>query len=210
LSQSLPPRPPHLLDLQERHLASLVNALQSPAPIDARPWHQLYPQSEIRAMVLLLTAQEGPLRNGGSLVFSDSEALLAAMVARAWGLARNPKGKGFLVGKPAYEAWDMLCARLRAATAESPGWGAWWLRVVEALRLQAETVPPMYAQVWEASHKALPRFQVAKYDKQLWNRIIMAAGLIAREPGWRFQWFTFMARQDADFAVTFAEEIVHE
>lgn len=205
-------RPPHPLDLTEAGIAALQSQLAIPSSLDSPPWLRVYPQSEIRALCLLLTGQTGPL-NGvdlSSLAYSAQEALVSVYLARAWGLARNPTQKGILAGKPAYEAWEMLCARSRAARSESASWPGWWLRLLTILRVKAESVPQVYAQIWEASYPALRRFPAAKNDPAFWNRIVTAAGIVAREPGWRWQYLSALAAQDASVALTLQEEIVFD
>jgi hypothetical protein len=141
---------------------------------------------------MLATGAAGPLAPSDLASFrcSEAEALVAAYVGRSWGLARNPKSKGILAGKPAYEAWEMFCSRVRAARTLAPSWPLWWLRLLEALRVKPEQVPQDYALTWESAHTTLPAWATLKNDQPYWNRVILGAGLMAREPGWRWQYLT--------------------
>lgn len=181
-------------------LSSLVGFMQAPREVDARPWHVISPTGEPRSMVLLLTGQVGPFAmvDYQALKYTEEEALVAVFLARVYSMARNPNHKGILASKPYDESWNMLCARVRAAKAESADWAAWWLRMLKALRLDPEQVPQEYALVWEASYPALKKLSVLRHQPSFWNRVQMAADLVAREPGWRRQYFDFLTPDKED------------
>jgi len=204
----LPPayvRPPHPLDLKEMHLSHLWTAQEmTPDPVlsqNLRPlWQNLFPHGEVTSMVMITTGISGPLSSPDLASFrcSGAESLVAAYIARAWGLARNPTQKGILAGKPAYEAWDMICGRVRSARSESPSWSRWWLRLLAALKVKPEQVPQEYAMVLPAAIPTLPPWPKSKGDLDFWNNVNTCASLIAREPGWRWQYLALVAESKKD------------
>jgi len=187
-------RPPHPFDLTESVSNQLWNQQETSLdplllPTQPQPWESIYTHGEIVSLKMLATGLVGPLSppNLASCRFSADEALVAIYVARAWGLARNPKSKAFLSGKPAFEAWDMLCSRVRGVTTSSASWDHWWLKLLSALKLRPEGVPEEYAMVWRSAISSLPKWEKTKRNQTFWNSVNQCASLIAREPAWRWQ-----------------------
>ena len=206
-------RPPHPFDLQASDLTALwrrqemtTDNRHSDAPwYPSTPWHGTFLHGEVRSLVMLATGATGPLESADlvSFRYSEAEALIAVYVARAWGLARNPTSKGMLAGKPAFEAWDMLCARVRSARATSGNWAGWWPGLLKRLGLKAEQVPQEYALCWEAIKPTLPHLRAL--DDAAWARVVSAAGLVAREPGWRWQYLTLIREVKGDSVPSYLE-----
>lgn len=83
----------------------------------------------------------------------------------------------------------MLCARVRAARTNSPDWAGWWLTLLEGLKVKPEQVPQEYAMIWTSIVRtALASWNKCKGDDNFWSEVQNFAGLMAREPSWRWQY----------------------
>ena len=199
------PRLPHPFDLTPDHLNQLWNLQESSSDplLSLSPknqWRKAYPHGEVLTLVMLASGEAGPLSESSldSFRCSVDKALLAAFVGRAWGLARNPTQKGILAGKPGYEAWTMLCGRVRAARTNSPNWSGWWLTLLEGLKVKPEQVPQEYALIWSSIVPTLSPWNKCKGDEAFWSDVQNFAGLMAREPSWRWQYLELIATHRKD------------
>ncbi len=208
-------RPPHPFDLTPLHLTDLWNRQETTEsnqhpdqPLNLpKPWHGPYLHGEIRSLTMLLTGASGPLTPPelASFRYLEAEALIAIYIARAWSLARNPTTKGMLAGKPAYEAWDMLCARVRSSVSSTDGWSGWWPGLRKRLGIKAEQVPQEYALCWESILPTLPPMR--KLRDPDWSRVYAAAAMVAREPGWHWQYLTLVLATKGDAVPSYLETL---